>query len=196
MSDPVLIDYESDWETRLLGKLFTQFRDAESWQLWVTDVIAPQIQDLERAFQSILTILDIDNSEGAQLDTIGRIVGQPRSGLADATYRTYLRARIQANRSDGSSEELYDVFKALYGSTIGMIATTSDIGVKAFALRIKGAITAAQASAGVDFLRDAKETAARGILEWQESDDSLMFCFSGGSGLGFNQGNFAGAKQA
>ena len=202
MADSVKIDYLNDWETRLLGRLYTQFRDATSWRLWVTDVIAPQAQALEDGFQTLLTLLDVDNSQGVQLDRIGRLIGQARLGVTDVVYRTYLRARIQANRSDGAPEALYRVFRALYGATIGQVITTSNIGVKAFVHKIKSAITFAQAIVGVGFLRDAKEAGARAILQWQEAANSAMFAYGGpGTGVdpatqGYGIGIYAGARQA
>jgi hypothetical protein len=47
---------------------------------------------------------------GAQLDTIGRIVGQGRAGQDDATYLVFIRARIFLNKSRARHD---DVIKLL-----------------------------------------------------------------------------------
>lgn len=185
------IDYIDDWEKRLLGRLYVQFRDKETWQLWVTGIIAPQVQDLEDAAQTLLSVMDIDESEGAQLDRIGRIVGQPRNGVSDALYRIYLKARIRANQSTGASEDIYAVFRALFGTSAGLTLTTG--WLKEFTLRVAIVLTRAEALVGVGFLRDSKESGARGIIEWQESATSLLFTLDSGPGL--DVGLLAGAAQ-
>lgn len=165
------IDYVADWSARLRTRLYTQFRDKATWTKWTDLVLGPQFQDLEDSAQTLLTFFDIDNSEGAQLDLIGRYVGQSRLGTGDPTYRLYLKARILADRSTGTPEELYAVLRMLFGA--GMIYLPGI--VKQFALRVTSAITAAQAVVGLAFLSISKEGGARGIFEWQESADAEMF---------------------
>lgn len=189
----IQIDYVSDWTARLRSRLYTQFRNKVTWEKWVV-LLGRQFQDLEDATQTLFSFFDIDNVSGLQLDLIGRVVGQPRNGVSDADYRLYLRARIATNRSTGTPEDLYRVFRALFGASIGLVVTTSNIGVKAFALRVKGVITHAQAAIGLSFLRDAKESGARALLEWQESVDANLFRFD--SGPGFDVGVFAGGLPA
>lgn len=164
------IDFISDWASRLRGRLYTQFRNKVTWEKWVT-LLARQAQDLENAGQTLFSLLDIDNSEGVQLDTIGRIVGQERLGFDDVGYRLLLRARIISNKSTGTTEDLYKVFRALFGSGMAYIPGI----VKQFVLRITTVLTPLQAAIGVQFLGDAEEAGARGILEWQEFSNDSMF---------------------
>lgn len=67
------------------------------------------VQGLEYALQQLYTERNIDNAIGAQLDVLGVIVGQPRNGLIDDTYRRHIRARISANRSKGTLKDLLTV---------------------------------------------------------------------------------------
>ena len=192
------IDYVDDWAARLRSRLFTQFRDATSWQAWCDEVLGPQFQDLEDAAQTLLTLLDIDASEGVQLDNIGRIVGQSRNGVNDPTYRLYLSARVLANKSTGTVDDIFKVMRALFGQDETQ-PTYHGGWVKQFAIRIGEALTRAEALIAVEFLGDAKEAGARGILEWTESPPASMFQFDGTAsptGLGFDVGYFAGAKVA
>lgn len=191
------IDLVDDWAARLRSRLYTQFRHATSWQAWC-DLLGQQFDDLETAGQTLLTMLDVEASEGAQLDVIGRIVGQPRNGVDDDIYRLYLNARALANKSAGTVEDIFKVMRALYGQTE---AQPRYFGgwVKQFAIRVAAVLTRSEALIGVDFLGDAKEAAARGILEWIESPPASMFQFDGTAsptGLGFDVGYFAGAKVA
>jgi hypothetical protein len=174
----ITIDMIESWYVRLRARVYQQFADAETWDLWVR-MLSVQFDDLERATQSLFAVLDIDNSVGAQLDNIGRLIGQPRTVTDDATYRLFLKARIQANRSTGSAEDIYSVMRALLGETIGMVARTSP--VKTIVLRVKGAITATLASYALDFFGNAKEAGARGLLEWQEAENADMFTFATGT---------------
>lgn len=187
------IDYEPDWETRLLGRLYWQFRSKPRIVAW-TRMIARQVQDVEDVFQAILSIVSIDDSVGAQLDNLGRFLGQPRAGLDDDTYRLYLKARIIANKSDGTPEAIYKVFRALFGPTVSMVIKTSDVGVKTFVQHVATVLTAAQVQAGLTFLRQSKEAGARAILEWQPSAAAATFTLDNGPGC--DVGVFAGANQA
>jgi hypothetical protein len=179
----VAVDYIDDWRGRLQSRLQAQFSRATTWNLWCTDVLGRQAQDVEDAAQTLLAILSIPESEGAQLDVIGRIVGQARSaGVAtdDETYRLYLLARIISNLSDGAPGAIYAVFNQLFGRP-GQRLTKSRI--KAFTLQIFAPITPAQALVALGFLHDAKDATDGAQLLWQEAPDAQMFTFAGGSYL-------------
>jgi len=170
---PIRVDYVSDWKARLLGLIYEQFKGLPNIELIATDVLAPQIQDLEDSGQTLFSLPSIDDSEGVNLDVIGRIVNQPRGGVDDPTYRSYLRGRIAANRSSGTPEDLYSVFAVLYGIPMRMIYFPGRIA--SFILQLLTPITPDQASIGTAFLGAAKDAGVRAILEWQEDVDAAMF---------------------
>lgn len=170
------IAYESDWETRLLSKLYIQFKEQPNIVALVKAVIAPQFQDLEESGQSILTITSIDDSEGVNLDVIGRIVQQLRLGTDDATYRHYLRARIRANKSSGTPNNIYSVFFALIGDNTVMKITQYNIAF--FQLVIGTPISHTLAGVALGFLRDSKMAGVGANLLWQEEPDEQMFTFA------------------
>lgn len=171
------IDYVDSWQQRLRRRLYAQFRDKLTWQAWVDDVLAPQFQDLEDSAQTLLSILNIDDSVGEQLKVIGRLIGQADLGVNDVTYRLYLKARVLVNKSTGTVEEIYGVMRELYGQSAGPRYFG---GTKAFVIKISGLVlTRAQAIVGTSFLVGAEEGAARGILEWREYADGAMFSFGG-----------------
>lgn len=173
MSAPV-VDYVPSWAARLQSRLYKQFKNDPSWNLWCTDILGPQFQDLEDAAQGLLALLNIAEAVGAQLDLIGRLVGQPRAGLDDDTYRFYLQARIAANRSDGGPRSIYRVFGLLFP---GQHLTLAYSPIRTFTLTIDGAITDAQQIAALTFLGDTKSGGVRGILVTQAAPDSEMFTF-------------------
>lgn len=68
---------------------------------------------------------DIDNAIGAQLDTLGTIVGrsralnfQPTGGaspvLDDNNYKLALKAKIAQNQWDGTIPQVYDIWNSLF----------------------------------------------------------------------------------
>jgi hypothetical protein len=74
--------------------------------------------------------------------------------------------------------------------------TTSPIGVKAFVLRIIGVVTRVQALVAASFLTECKEAGARGLLEFQESADALLFTYDGTTAQGYDAGVYAGVIQS
>lgn len=188
------VDYVTDWASRLRARIYTQWRYSTTMNQWVDEIFGPQAQDLEDAGQSLFSIVSIDDSEGVNLDVLGRIIGQPRTVDSDVTYRTYLKARVLTNKSDGAPEAIYKVLRALLGDDIGLVYVGG--GPKQFVIRVVSPITAEQARSAVDFLGDAKEAGARGILEWQESETDALFMFDGTAAQGFDAGVLADAREA
>jgi len=196
----------SYWAKRLLSRFYEQFKDKTHLTALAVDVCAPQFQAIENALQQLRTLPSIDDSEGAQLDVLGIIIGQGRLGLDDATYRLYLKARIRANLSSGTLKEIYAVFYALFEILPSFFGPPQVIIRRSYAaieLTIVQTLTHIQALVGTSFLRDSKAAGVRASFRWQETDDAHAFCFDGGSGLGFDDygspgagGAFAGALAA
>ncbi len=138
-----------------------------------------ECQAVEDALWSIYYQRELQNDVAADdlLDKIGKIVGQLRGSLDDATYRAYIRARIRANRSGGTPPDLYNVFTLLFGpGYVAMVYVQG--GTASFEFRILDELTPDQAAAGVSFLIDSKAAGVRAIFEWQEQPDDETFTFS------------------
>ncbi len=188
------IDYIDDWAARLRTRLYTQFRDATTWQQWCDEVLGPQVQALEDAAQTMLSIIDVAASEGAQLDVIGRIVGQPRPGSDDETYRTYIAVRILANRSAGTPEEIYSIVSPI----LEVPLVYFNGGNKEFVIdATAGSVTPALAEIAMYFIRIAKEAGARAILHWTTYPEAVFKMDTGIGGLdsGLDSGVWSIAKQ-
>lgn len=102
----------TDHTTRALARFAFQYRNKPLLSSLVT-VFATQIQELETALFGVLLGYRIDQAVGEQLDVIGRVIGQARESATDAEYRLRLAARIRANLSTGSAEDIYTVFGIL-----------------------------------------------------------------------------------
>lgn len=90
---------------------------------------APRIRALCRAIGAVFQAVEDDQfdlimtcnlatGEGVILDRIGDIVGEARGVFDDATYRRFLRARIAANRSQGSPEEMITIFQLVTAPSV------------------------------------------------------------------------------
>lgn len=91
-----------------LDRLLTQYKGRPRLKGWASAYLR-QVQVLEDAAYDVLIARMIDNAIGVQLDVIGRIVGEFRSGRVDTVYRRFLRARIRINRSQGNTQDVLDV---------------------------------------------------------------------------------------
>ena len=84
------------------------------WRRWrrlpnfraLSGIIGKRMQLMSDELEEIRALRNIDLAFGAHLDAIGDIEGQPRNGFGDTVYRSLIKARVIANRSKGTSEEL------------------------------------------------------------------------------------------
>lgn len=143
---------------------------------------AAGIQQVEDAFQQILTLRWIDTASGAQLDMLGRTVGQDRGGRTDDVYRIWLRARVRLNRTRGTPEDLISVFSAIVGGNATVLL--DEQFPAGLALKIGPGATFDPVE-GAELLRMAKAAGVNAILETIATDDPTAFAFDpNGAGFG------------
>jgi hypothetical protein len=75
-----------------------------------------ETQSIEDAAWQVLTEIWPWTAVGAQLDVLGKIVVQMRSGLTDDQYRLFILGRIRVNRSNGHIWDITDLFD-IFGVT-------------------------------------------------------------------------------
>lgn len=103
--DIIILDYRA----RMLELLIEQFEDERRAKLHqIIVALAEQCQSAEFAGVDLIKGRYLDNAEGAQLDIIGEIVGEPRQGKSDEDYRAEIAARIEINRSSGEANTMLD----------------------------------------------------------------------------------------
>ncbi len=123
------------------------------------------MQALEDCLQQMLTERSVGTAVGAQLDLVGKIVGQDRIGLDDDAYRRYIRARISANKSDGLIEDLILVAKLLIDDLVASIVIDNQ-GIATVVLRVEDLpVSEALADILITFLLTTKAGGVRVILE-------------------------------
>lgn len=91
-----------------LGHLLAQFKDLPRVQGLIAATNG-ELNFIEVALQQIVTMTSIDDSEGAQLDLLGRQFALPRNDRVDDDYRTFLKAKVRALLSTGALGDLYAI---------------------------------------------------------------------------------------
>ena len=177
MADPVLNpNHVADGLKRLL----TQFQGQPNLQGIVSSYLV-QAQELENVFISLMVDRYVDNAVGAQLDGIGRVVGQPRESRTDVDYRAAIKGRITRNGANSRVEDLLALFVLLLPNHT--FELTEGPGPAAFRIRIVEAlvpVTDPSPEVISDQLRDAKGAGIRATLLWSEDDESDTFTIADG----------------
>lgn len=115
-------------------------------------------QELENAIWFVIYGRMLDYAEGAQLDMLGRIVGQPRNGLSDDRYRVHVRARIRINRSIGTADDVIEVLRLV---DPGVTYHFQDVGFASF--RLWSDVPPGDAATGHEIPDLVRQTRAAGV---------------------------------
>jgi len=95
-----------------LKRLMTQYKGKKNIE-GILRTYLNQIQDLEDAIYPMLTMLDIDEAEGAILDICGGIVGEQRYDFDDDIYRQLIKLRIFILTNYTTIQTAIEVYKVL-----------------------------------------------------------------------------------
>lgn len=117
--------YIPDQVAQALARLPSQHQGKVKIEALLTTLCQP-FQDIELLLWALFTQRGIDSGIGAQLDQIGVLVGQPRAGRDDTTYRRFLRARVATNKSRGTQDEILAIAALVIGDgTVTLILNNS-----------------------------------------------------------------------
>jgi hypothetical protein len=161
------------------GRLIEQFKGntlmREMLRTWIEEAA-----ELEAAGFEVLDQDSIDNAEGVQLDGIGRIVGQPRSGASDPVYRLRIKARILLNKSSGTIPQILEIFALLTAEDQAVVL--AEYFPAGFYLTIGGdsGTTADNAAELVNTLDAAKAGGVGARLVYSGEPDDATFQFASG----------------
>lgn len=137
-------------------------------------------QAKEDLYFDLLLSNNIENATGNLLDRWGRFVGEPRGGLEDEAYRGFVSARLAANLSGGTIDELLRIFA---GITAPSKVWQEDLFPGAFALICERAqpMPDSLRARVRGFVRDLK---AGGIgLTMIETTTNVAFTYDDGPGF-------------
>lgn len=104
------VDQINDHKKIALDKVRQQYKGKDRIKNLLDSVVG-EIQKLEDVFISLRDQRSIYDSEGSQLDVWGKVLDQPRNGLADNEYRLILLGQVAVNISKGTPEDMIQVFR-------------------------------------------------------------------------------------
>lgn len=154
------------------------------------------VQDVENALQQLLLQRWLSSAQGAQLDLLGKIVGQARGGLSDSSYSQYISARIATNLSQGRYEDLILVAKLLLtaNNITGFTIVTSQLQPACVIVSVLNvAIPTATAQIIAPFLFAAKDAGVRIVFIFSNFTPPTTFTYDGTSAQAYDNGHYAGA---
>ncbi len=144
--------------------------------------LAGPAEDLETTLYDLLTLRGVETAIGAQLDVLGAIVGQAREGLSDDDFRRYIRARIAANKSEGTVPDLLLVVRQVLGDAEADPVVHQQYPAAVVVRVLDRAIPTATAEIMAKFLRAAAAAGVRVILESTSEEPSTLFRWDTGPG--------------
>jgi Protein of unknown function (DUF2612) len=106
-------------------------------------VLLKKFDDVSQCLVQLDTAFDLDSAVGVQLDMLGQVAGasrtlpfQPSYGVSpvldDATYRTYIKAKIAQNQWDGTIDSLYQIWASLFPGVRIVIADNQNMSATLF----------------------------------------------------------------
>lgn len=115
-----MLQHLTDLADRAKARMLAQYRTVTSF---VEDVgvLVGEVQEIEDAFWAMYLQLDLDVAEGVWLARLGGVVGEKREGFPDEYtagtppqlgYRDLVKARVLANKSRGTTDEILAVVEA------------------------------------------------------------------------------------
>jgi hypothetical protein len=153
-----------------------------------------ELQQAEDALWQLLVERSLASAEGDQLDVLGAIVGQPREGRDDESYRLWISARTMVLRSSGTTTEMLAIARTL-------IAETDTVRLEeyfpaAFLMRFSGSFTLTLGYQIAYMLHQAKAAGVLFQATWPLSATSFHFAPGDAPVLGSARGFDAGVWSA
>lgn len=187
------LTYDPEHVTRGVERLIERYRRPRTSALlesWLAEV-----QGVEDALWQLLVDRSLESAEGAQLDVLGRIVGEPRRGRDDATYRVWIEARNLVSRSSGTTTQMLALVRKLL-PTIEL--RFEEYYPAAFVFRFGPGLELDAGYQVAYMLRLAKPAGVLFEMTWPSEASGNIFAFSPDvgtpvvpSGLGFDEGAWA-----
>ena len=147
------IELVTDHEDQGVALLITQFRDKPLIEIMLRALLE-QVQEAENALFALLIERTIDTAVGAQLDVIGKIVGQSRGTFDEDTYRTFIRGRVLVNRSSGTTDQMVEIVNTLLPD--GVSLRVKEYYPAAFQLEVTSSISDGLGNAIAAIVLEAK----------------------------------------
>lgn len=158
------------------------------------DAVLTPLQDVENALMQCLNERTISTATGINLDVIGKLVGEPRATYPDDdTYRLAIQARIQANRSSGTVENVIKVTRLIINDTTAVIKYVNHGNGTALLSVQDIAVDDDLAALLLRFIKDTQAGGVRTTVQYGVADPATWAHFD--APLDFDDGVFVGSIQ-
>lgn len=105
-------EYIDDYEARALRRTLSRHRNKPRLgAVFASYGFAGQV--LEDALLGVSSDSLFGNATGTTLEIYGKLLGELRGGLDDLLYRNLIAARILANQSQGTTDEMIEILQVL-----------------------------------------------------------------------------------
>lgn len=172
----------TDFAARAKAKMLAQYRERPKLAAFVGE-LAARAQDLEAALFDVLEQTAVGTAVGIWLDRLGGVVGEERGGEGDTLFRQYVQARVKANRSEGTLEDVIAVITAWYGSAFPTLLLTEPGRANLLVELSSPAVTATQVARLARLLKDTRAAGVGTQMLWQAQADADTFTFSSSASL-------------
>ena len=117
---------------------FAGFNKPKHFPMWLCDGDTlklaeyddAQLEELDKNTRSIADQYGIDSAVGAELDRIGKILGEDRGGNSDKVYRIYLKLKTMLNTANGTIEDIIRFVKFFYSSETVRLVPNYPAGIR------------------------------------------------------------------
>lgn len=147
-----------------------------------------RVQEVEDALWDLMEAYDPRLATGRHLDKIGLLVGQPRFGFDDETYRRVIFGRIRAARSRGRFDDLLEIVQLVCDLRGNETQSATGVGNATVLLQISRALTVEEVEA-LSYLLPLARAAG---VQLHLSAPAASFAVSGSSGYLFSGGAESG----
>jgi hypothetical protein len=186
--------HDPDHSTRGVAWLIDRYRKPRTSALLASWL--DQVQEAEDALWQLLVERSLATAEGDQLDVLGAIVGEPRRGRDDETYRIWISARNMVSRSSGTTTEILAIARKLV--PLAATVVLEEYYPATFVVRIHGALSLDDGLQIARMLYLAKPAGVLFGMTWSVVDDGETFSFAPlvdtpvlASPMGFGAGKWA-----
>lgn len=157
-----------------IALLISQYKDKPRLAALLASYLR-RVQELEDAAWDVLISRMIDVATGVHLDTLGKIVGQPRNHPDDDVYRVYVRARIRANSSLGHPD---DVIETAQIALDGVLFEYREIYAASWIVDVLEALQEEFAFPVHELTMRARAAGTGGSLHWSSDPHESTFAFA------------------
>ena len=166
-----------DYAARARARVLAQYANLPRLTALVGE-LAARVQDLEAALFDVVQVTSIGTAYGIWLDRLGAVVGEPRAGVSDALFRRYLGARVRANTSRGTLEDVIAVV-TLWNAAPFPGLLLRELGRATLQVDLDGLdVTDAPALRLARLLRGTRSAGVALELLWQGEAGSKIFTFA------------------